>query len=174
MVATESASIAPQPLDASLPGSHCPAVMMTMHGTSVLISGTGVLLRGPSGAGKSDLALRLIDRGAVLVADDRVEMRMERRAVMMSAPTVLAGLLEVRGVGILRFPFAPVAELHLVVDLVKPEVVDRLPEPEWITILDQRLPRLTLAPFEASAPVKLGLAAHAAREGRLGLVPGYA
>lgn len=148
--------------------------MMTMHGTSVLISGAGVLLRGASGTGKSDLALRLIDRGAVLIADDRVEVRMDQGKVVVSAPAILAGLLEVRGVGIVRLPFAPMAELHLVVDLVEREVVDRLPEPEWATVLEGRLPRLALAPFEASAPAKLGLAASAAREGRLGLVPEHA
>jgi serine kinase of HPr protein (carbohydrate metabolism regulator) len=148
--------------------------MMTMHGTSVLISGAGVLLRGASGAGKSDLALRLIDCGAVLIADDRVEVRMDQGRVVAGAPAILAGLLEVRGVGILRLPFAPIAELHLVVDLVKPEGVDRLPEPDWTTVLDGRLPRLALTPFEASAPAKVRLAAAAAREGLLGLVPGSA
>ncbi len=148
--------------------------MMTMHGTSVLISGAGVLLRGRSGAGKSDLALRLIDCGAVLIADDRVEVRMDQGRVVASAPAILAGLLEVRGVGILRLPFAPMAELHLVVDLVEPGAVDRLPEPEWAIVLEGRLSRLALAPFEASAPAKLRLAVSAAREGRLGLVPGQA
>jgi len=145
---------------------------MTIHGTSVLISGAGVLLRGTSGAGKSDLALRLIDRGAVLIADDRVEVRMDQGRVVAGVPAILAGLLEVRGVGILRLPFAPLAELHLVVDLVGPGTVERLPEPEWTTVLDGRLPRLALAPFEASTPAKIRLAAPVAREGRLGLVPG--
>ena len=129
------------------------------------------MLCGKSGAGKSDLALRLIDQGAVLIADDRVEVRMDQGKVMASAPASLAGLLEVRGVGLMRVPFAPVAELHLVVDLVEPEVVERLPEPEWTALAETRLPRLALAPFEASAPAKLRLAAASARCGRLGEVP---
>ncbi|MEI6560332.1 MAG: HPr kinase/phosphatase C-terminal domain-containing protein [Rhodospirillaceae bacterium] len=139
--------------------------MNTIHGTSVLISGAGVLLRGKSGAGKSDLALRLIDRGAVLIADDRVEVRVDHGKVMASAPATLAGLLEVRGVGLMRVPFAPAGEVHLVVDLVTPETVERLPEAEWTALAETRLPRLALAPFEASAPAKIRLAAAAAARG---------
>ena len=148
--------------------------MKTIHGTGVLIAGAGVLLCGKSGAGKSDLALRLIDGGAVLIADDRVEVRVDQGKVIASAPASLAGLLEVRGVGLMRVPFAPEGELHLVVDLVKPDAVERLPEPEWTVVASGRLPRLALAPFEASAPAKLRLAAAAARSGRLGEVPGLA
>lgn len=150
--------------------------MTTIHGTSVLISGTGVLLRGGSGAGKSDLALRLIDQGAELIADDRVEVRLDQGRVMASAPAALAGLMEVRGVGIVRRPFISSAELHLVVDLVAPDVVERLPEPEWTQVQEgtPRLPRIALAPFEASAPAKIRVAAEAARAGRLGVVPALA
>ena len=129
------------------------------------------MLRGASGAGKSDLALRLIDGGAVLIADDRVEVRVDQGTVVVSAPAILAGLLEVRGVGIVRQPFVPVGDLHLVVDLVESAAVDRLPEPEWTEILSVRVPRLALAPFEASTPAKIRLAAVAAREGRLGVIP---
>ena len=160
-----------QTLDAETLTPHCPAVMKTIHGTSVLIAGAGVLLCGKSGAGKSDLALRLIDGGAVLIADDRVEIRVDQGKVTASAPAGLAGLLEVRGVGLMRVPYAPVGELHLVVDLVAPDAVERLPEAEWATLEETRLPRLALAPFEASAPAKLRLAAASARCGTLGEVP---
>ena len=144
---------------------------MTIHGTSILILGTGVLLRGASGAGKSDLALRLIDGGAVLIADDRVEVRVDQGKVLAGAPPTLAGLIEVRGVGIMRVPFVPAAELHLVVDLVDSAAVDRLPEPEWSEVAGGRLPRLRLAPFQASAVAKVRLAAQAARSGQLGTLP---
>ena len=73
-----------------------------VHGTCIAIDGAGVLLRGPSGCGKSDLALRLIDGGAVLVADDRVSLEARAGDLVASAPDALAGLLEVRGVGIER------------------------------------------------------------------------
>lgn len=145
--------------------------MVTIHGTCVLVGGTGVLLRGPSGAGKSDVALRLIDGGAVLVADDRVELRMENGRLMASAPAALAGLLEVRGLGIVRVPCCASAEVGLVVDLVAPDAVERLPEAESAAILDAAAPRLALAPFEASTPAKLRLAAAAARTHTLGRVP---
>jgi HPr Serine kinase C-terminal domain len=73
---------------------------LMVHGTVVAIDGGGVLLRGPSGRGKSDLALRLIDAGARLVADDQVLLQRSGMQVLARAPAVLAGLLEIRGVGI--------------------------------------------------------------------------
>lgn len=145
--------------------------MVTIHGTCVLVSGVGVLLRGASGSGKSDMALRLIDEGARLVADDRVVVRAEGGCLIATAPEPLGGLLEVRGVGILPVPSAPSAELGLIVDLVPPDRVERLPQADRDRLLDRTLPRLSLAPFEASAPAKLRLAAAAARAGTLGRVP---
>ncbi|SMH56204.1 HPr kinase/phosphorylase [Azospirillum agricola] len=145
--------------------------MVTMHGTCVLLSEIGVLLRGDSGSGKSDVALRLIDGGARLVADDRILLRVEDGRLIASAPAPLAGLLEVRGVGILPVPTAPAADVGLVVDLVPAERVERLPEPAFETIHGVPLPRLALSPFDASTPAKLRLAAAAARAGTLGRVP---
>ncbi|MCG5243161.1 HPr kinase/phosphorylase [Azospirillum doebereinerae] len=145
--------------------------MVTMHGTCVLLSGIGVLLRGEPGSGKSDMALRLIDGGAQLVADDQVVLRAVDGRLTATAPDTLAGLLEVRGVGILPVPDADSAELGLIVDLVPSERVERLPEPVREPILGVSLPRLALAAFEASAPAKLRLAAAAARAGTLGSVP---
>ncbi|KAA0678926.1 HPr kinase/phosphorylase [Azospirillum brasilense] len=165
--------------------------MVTIHGTCVLVGtwndghgnggirggdhrgGTpvGVLLRGPSGSGKSDLALRMIDAGALLVADDRVELRVDRGRLMATAPAALAGLLEVRGVGIMPVPTATEAEVGLVVDLVPRDAVERLPGEEAADLLDRTVPRLALCPFDASTPAKLKLAAGAARAGSLGKVP---
>lgn len=147
--------------------------MVTIHGTCVLLSGIGLLLRGRSGSGKSDLALRLIDGGARLIADDRVELWMEDGRLMAKAPQALAGLLEVRGVGILPVPAAPEAPVGLVVDLVERDRVERLPHAETATLLEAAPPRLALAPFDASAPAKLRLAAEAVRAGRLGEVPSF-
>ncbi|UKJ77280.1 HPr kinase/phosphorylase [Azospirillum brasilense] len=168
--------------------------MVTIHGTCVLVgtwndgqgnggsggirSGgdrgetpVGVLLRGPSGSGKSDLALRMIDAGALLVADDQVELRVDQDRLMATAPAALAGLLEVRGVGIMPLPAAAEAEVGLVVDLVPRDAVERLPMEEAADLLDRAVPRLALCPFDASAPAKLKLAAAAARAGSLGKVP---
>ncbi len=96
---------------------------MQIHASCAARDGAGVLLLGPPGSGKSDLVLRLIDRGFMLVADDRVDI-MNGHA---SPPDALAGLLEVRGLGILRLPYLARAELALAVTLGG--AVPRLPEP---------------------------------------------
>jgi len=132
--------------------------METIHGTAVGIDGAGVLLRGPSGAGKSDLALRLIDGGAALVADDRVVLARDGDAILAFAPDSIAGKLEVRGLGIVKLPAAVSARLRLVVDLVAPDAVERLPKAGETVLLGVALPVLNLAPFEASAPAKVRLA----------------
>jgi HPr kinase/phosphorylase len=119
-----------------------------------------VLLRGPSGAGKSDLALRLIDSGARLVADDQTELVRRGKAVIARSPDGIAGLIEARGVGIAKLArdqLVAQAAVSLVVDLASPEQIERLPESMRECVLGVDLPVLALAPFEASAPAKLRL-----------------
>ncbi|HKT17809.1 MAG TPA: HPr kinase/phosphatase C-terminal domain-containing protein [Stellaceae bacterium] len=132
--------------------------MIRVHGTSVALDGDGVLLRGPSGCGKSDLALRLIDSGAQLVADDQTELRLEDGDIAMSAPATIAGQIEARGIGLLRVPCVASAPLRMVVDLVSSAEIERMPEPSACTLLGRSVPRLALAPFEASVAAKLRLA----------------
>jgi len=139
---------------------------MLVHATCVALKPHGkgwqaVLLRGPSGAGKSDLALRLIEAGGRLVADDQTRLIRRGRALIATAPTTLAGLIEVRGVGIMKLARGQVlarVPLALLIDLVPADRVERLPEPARQTLLEVDLPVLALAPFEASAPAKLRLA----------------
>jgi len=138
--------------------AHLRPAMILVHGTTVALEGEGVLLRGPSGSGKSDLALRLIDKGARLVADDQTELRRAAQGLIARSPPGIAGRMEVRGVGILRVPAVPSAPLRLVVDLVAPNRVERLPEPQFCDYLQCSLPLLALAPFEASTPAKIRLA----------------
>ena len=139
-----------------------------VHATSVAIGGHAVLLRGPSGSGKSDLALRLIDAGARLVADDQTRIWRDGNVLLVRAPEPIAGLIEVRGLGIVRVQAVPAARLALIVDLVAVQHLERLPEPSSETIFGLAIPRVALAPFEASAPVKLRLALAAATgEGNL-------
>jgi HPr kinase/phosphorylase len=138
--------------------------MIRVHGTCIACDGEGVLLRGPSGSGKSDLALRLIDGGALLVADDQTELRRRDDAVVASAPAATAGRIELRGVGILGCPSIAEARLCLVVDLVAPGAVERLPERRSQSYLDCSLPLLALAPFEASAAAKIRFAVRRLRD----------
>jgi HPr kinase/phosphorylase len=133
-----------------------------LHGSCAARDGAGALLLGPPGAGKSDLVLRLVDRGWALVADDQVQLH-GRTA---SAPPSLAGLLEVRGLGLLRLAHAVSAELALVVTMGRGE---RLPLPARYDDLD--LPMVCLDPFCASAPLLVGLALDAV-QGRAGFVTG--
>jgi len=130
---------------------------LLVHGTAVAIGGHAVLLRGPSGAGKSDLALRLIDAGAQLVADDQSELYREGGRIFVRSPAPIAGLIEARGVGILRLVPLPAAPLVLLVDLVSPEAVERLPPRRREDMLGVAIPVVALAPFEASAAAKLRL-----------------
>jgi HPr kinase/phosphorylase len=135
--------------------------MIRVHGTAVALNGDGILLQGPSGSGKSDLALRLIDEGARLVADDQTELVLDGDTLEMRCPTAIAGLLEVRGVGILRVPSVESAPLRLVVDLAASDDIERLPEPQFCQFLGRSVPLLVLAPFEASAAAKLRFALRA-------------
>ncbi|MGB3721608.1 MAG: HPr kinase/phosphatase C-terminal domain-containing protein [Pacificimonas sp.] len=101
--------------------------VIRLHATTVSLHGKGVILTGPSGAGKSDLALRLIDRGALLVADDQTIL-VEEAAGLVAAPVPdFAGQMEIRGLGIVPQPFAERAILALHVDLETPP--ERMPEP---------------------------------------------
>jgi serine kinase of HPr protein (carbohydrate metabolism regulator) len=132
--------------------------MELVYGTTVAVDGRAVLLRGPSGSGKSDLALRLIEAGAQLVADDQTRLVREAGRLVASAPDTIAGQLEVRGIGIVPVENVRRAPLDLVVDLVPPEQVERYPEAGTCTYLEISVPLLSLAPFEASTPAKVRLA----------------
>ena len=136
--------------------------MQRIHGTCVKIGESGVLLRGESGAGKSDLALRLIDQGALLVSDDQVELSPSGQILIARAPERIAGMIEVRGVGLFRLPYRD-APLRLIVDLVSANhPLERLPEIAKETILDVSIPRFDLNPWEMSAMAKVRMALLAA------------
>ncbi|WP_322963715.1 HPr kinase/phosphorylase [Sphingomonas fuzhouensis] len=125
-----------------------------IHASCVAIGDVGVLLRGPSGSGKSDLALRLIDRGATLIADDYVAATCIDGALHVTVPERIAGLIEVRGVGILPLPYRPTAIIGLVIDLGDEE---RLPDPQDTVIAGVTIPIYRLNPLPASAPIKVEL-----------------
>lgn len=138
------------------------ATATRINGTCVSLDGLGVLLRGPSGSGKSDLALRLIDGGARLIADDWTEIAVEAGRAVLSPPPAIAGLIEARGLGVLALGGESRVPLVLVVDLVDPATVERLPEPSRCEIAGVMVPCVRLAPFEASAAAKVRLAVRVA------------
>lgn len=149
-----------------------------IHGTAIAFGARGVLLRGPSGAGKSDLALRCIALAhslptpapPMLVADDQVLAEAEAGGIVLRPPATIAGLIEVRGVGIVRLPYAASVRLVLVVELVQPDMVERLPEPGAVaTIAGFDIALARLSAFEASAPLKVVLALDRATGGPTGI-----
>lgn len=136
-----------------------------IHASCVALDGAGVLIRGPSGAGKSELALRLIDQPgfgigkrlmqAALVADDQVELLSGGGQLTARAPVALAGLLEIRGLGIVRLEALASAPVRLVVDLTGPG--ERLPgfASQRVEIAGVALPILRLEPGSPAAPARI-------------------
>jgi serine kinase of HPr protein (carbohydrate metabolism regulator) len=129
-----------------------------MHASCVALRGRAILLRGPSGCGKSDLALRMIDRGFSLVADDQVMLTAEKEQLFATPPPALAGLIEVRGLGILSCPYEASARLCLIADLTPAHEIVRMPEPRHMSLCGLEFPLLAIAPFELAAPIKLAWA----------------
>lgn len=137
--------------------------MATIHASAVLVGARAILVRGPSGSGKSRLVLDLLDRfGGVLppfarlIADDRVELEAAHGRLLARAPTPLAGLLEVRGLGIRKLTHEPLAVAGLVVDLDAPDA-DRMPEPVALStvLAGVTLPRHPVAAGAAVIPAIL-------------------
>lgn len=129
----------------------------TLHVSTVAIDGRAVLLEGPSGSGKSDLALRLIDRGAVLVSDDYTILVRSGDALLASAPTTIAGKIEVRGLGLIAMPHVGRIPVALLVRLASG--FDRMPLDKMERkIAGITVPEVILNAHEASAPIKVELA----------------
>ncbi|MCH9765888.1 MAG: HPr kinase/phosphatase C-terminal domain-containing protein [Alphaproteobacteria bacterium] len=138
-----------------------------MHGTAVAAAGRGALIRGASGSGKSDLALRclmhapspLLPNAVSLISDDRVAIEVRAGALIASPPPAIAGLLEVRGLGLYRFEYTSEAPVAVVVDLVASDKIERLPVTKTEAVIAGiSIPLIQLAAFDASAATKLLLA----------------
>ncbi len=123
-----------------------------LHASCVAVKGRGLLIRGPSGSGKSGLALQLMAFGAQLVADDQTLLQRDGNNLIASCPGLLSGLIEARGVGILRSLALPMVQVAVAVDMAE-NGTERLPEPRQCDILGVRvdLVQRVDAPHFASA-----------------------
>ena len=135
----------------------------------------GALIVGVSGVGKSDLALRALSQGFRLVADDRVVLWTSGGTLYGRAPEALAGLIEARGLGIQVEPAINFCRIAL---SVRCGPYQRMPEPSFEEYAGLSIPTISIEPFEASAPAKLGRAlqhlgagAEGAYQGQLAALP---
>lgn len=129
----------------------------TLHMSCVALDGRGVLIEGPSGAGKSDLALRLIDRGAVLVSDDYTVLTNREGRLNAAPPARIAGLIEVRGIGLIARPHVSDVPVALMIRLSDDQ--ERLPETTPMReIAGVAVPVAVIRAAEASAPIKVEMA----------------
>jgi serine kinase of HPr protein (carbohydrate metabolism regulator) len=119
----------------------------------------GVLIEGASGSGKSDLTLRCLSHGFRLVADDRTLLWVSEGRLFGCSPKPIAGLIELRGLGVLPEPARRLAEVRLVVRCLElADPLERMPDRDTRVLMGVTLPRVAVRPFEASAPDKLARA----------------
>ena len=129
----------------------------TLHASTVALDGRAVLISGPSGSGKSDLALRLLDRGFMLVSDDQTIVKKDNSRLIAAAPPTIAGQLEVRGIGIVDMEHVDNVPLALIVELTSD--IQRMPDDSRDRlVLGVRVPLINLDAKTASAPSKVALA----------------
>lgn len=129
----------------------------TVHASSVAIDGRAVLITGTSGSGKSDLALRLLDRGFMLISDDQTVVRRDGDRLIASAPPQIAGKLEIRGIGIVEMEAERDVPVALLVELTSE--IQRLPDDSRVRpVLGVPLPLISIDAMTASAPSKVALA----------------
>jgi len=130
----------------------------TLHASTVATEGRAVLITGPSGSGKSDLALRLLDRGFVLVSDDQTTVKRDGDRLLASPPANIAGKLEIRGIGIVDMDNLADMPVALIVELTMNEIQRMPDDSRERPILGVPLPIVTIDAMTASAPSKVALA----------------
>lgn len=148
-----------------------------IHATTIAMEGAAAVIRGASGAGKSDLALRCLMRApnhlvtstVELVSDDYTEVFSDNGTVCARAPEGIAGLLEIRGLGLMEIQACKHARITLIVDLCPPGTIERLPvQSNTVELAGHEFPAIRLSATIASATEKLLIALdYVRRNGKL-------
>ncbi|MFN7709436.1 MAG: HPr kinase/phosphorylase [Holosporales bacterium] len=126
-----------------------------VHATAVTYEGCGVLILGPPGSGKSSLALMVCDAGGDLIGDDQAQLSSQGGILMASPAPSLAGLLEVRGIGIINMPHVSCHPLHVALSLQPWQTIPRLPDNDHSTFEGITLPHYFLDPTQPSCLARL-------------------
>ena len=129
-----------------------------IHGTAIALNGRGVLLLGKPGSGKSDLALRLIDRGAMLISDDQTLLVRQGQQLIARAPGMIRGKIELRGLGIVTMPYVEDVPVALIVRLGAEPM--RMPERRQRRLAGVVVREIAFEAFHASTPIKIEWALH--------------
>ena len=132
--------------------------MTLHHATCVEFEGKGVVILGSSNSGKSDLALRLIDEGATLVSDDYVDITCDQGQLIANCAPNIEGLIEVRGVGLIKMDYLKSTTLHLALELTHREKIERLPIDKVFDQEGCQIPLLEFDAFAVSAVAKIRVA----------------
>lgn len=131
--------------------------MALKHASCVELHGKGILILGASGSGKSDLALRLIDEGAVLISDDYVELSEDSEKIVARTAPNIAGMIEVRGVGLENVEYKEQSILALALELTERAQIERMPEIDYFEYGKSKIPLYKFDPFALSAIPKIKL-----------------
>ncbi|MCP5381082.1 MAG: HPr kinase/phosphatase C-terminal domain-containing protein [Kordiimonadaceae bacterium] len=131
--------------------------MTLLHASCVEFEGKGIIIFGPSGSGKSDLALRLIDSGARLVSDDYVNVDEDAGILFAHPAPNIAGMIEVRGVGLIKLGYKKSAKLDLALELTPEKEIERLPKALFYELDGAKIPLYKIDAFSGSAVAKIRL-----------------
>ena len=133
------------------------SIMSLHHASCVEIEGKGIVIFGPSGSGKSDLAIRLIDAGGKLVSDDYVTITNEGNVLYAYPAPNIEGMIEMRGVGLIKLSYLKISTLVLALNLVTDKDIERLPEKNTFRINKAIIPLYNFNAFSVSAIAKIKL-----------------
>ncbi|MDD4556041.1 MAG: HPr kinase/phosphatase C-terminal domain-containing protein [Alphaproteobacteria bacterium] len=131
--------------------------MQNIHGSCIVYKDKGIMFIGPSAFGKSESCLKMIMRkNAVLLADDRVDLRFENDQIIASCPATTEGLLEIRGIGIREFEYIKEHCLDLVIELVKDySQIERIPQEEFYEFEGIKIPKFKMIAQDSALVDKL-------------------